>query len=648
MKRFIFKFLLTFLFLFFTGLFLFLTVLFFKPEWVINKSSVEFILSETEVFRDWSWNDAEIDIIWEKWNERRIKGKIEDFCFDYDANNFLVNSCLEKVTWDLNLAWDPKAGFQITPIAPVYLRSALTELKLLKAEETRSSGPPEIWTNWQRLWSDLIPPLDFKFEKIRLIGKDGIKEFDLSLLKEKERMVIEALGGKLIAEPEKVEVYAPRVYEIPFRFKIKKPFLLKNVKLTALMNANGIPLKLEGDIDGVDLNAKSYIDLPLKDEFASVQFRKDILLKTSAVAVIKDLKKFIHTYVPEPYDELPAPLNTMNGAVEIRVTTDKAGKNDVLIKAATHLDLKGKTQTLDLTVDSTVPLNLLHFSRGILNIGIDFSKVVLQLPRLSRKQAPPQFFPDNRFKTRPEPQSQTADKSTPSPISFNLEAENEQALHIRSNLIEEPLRLNFNLNVRGGEIKSGYVKILPLKTTVFKRPIEVKEFFVKFNAPQSPVVNAVILFPLPEYKITMKVEGPVSDPKYAFTSKPPLPQNDIYSVLLFGRPLEELSPDDKNSARQTNQILAQGILSLSVLYFLAGSPVDYIGYDPESRRATAQIGLGRRSSLRVGAGQGGGVTGVRRSLGKGWYLDTSVQNTTGPTDKRTRDYGVLLERIIAY
>jgi autotransporter translocation and assembly factor TamB len=220
---------------------------------------------------------------------------------------------------------------------------------------------------------------------------------------------------------------------------------------------------------------------------------------------------------------------------------------------------------------------------------------------------------------------------------------------LKTDLLDEALRLNFKLLIDQGELKNGFVDILPLKTTVFKRPIEVPSAKIKFHAPLEPTMDAGIIFKLPEYTITMLLEGPLSKPRYAFSSEPPLPQNDIYAVLLFGRPIAELDPDSKNAAQRTNMMLTQGILSLSVLYFLAGSPVEYVGYDPQSGEASAQIGLGAKTSLRVGAGESGSTsTGVRRSLGKGWYLDTSVQNNQNTSTSDTKDYGVLLERVIAY
>jgi hypothetical protein len=238
------------------------------------------------------------------------------------------------------------------------------------------------------------------------------------------------------------------------------------------------------------------------------------------------------------------------------------------------------------------------------------------------------------------------------PIDLELTALNEKSMNIKTNLLDEPLRLNFDLNLSDGNLDHGFVKILPLKTTVFKRPIRVHHVNLRFDRSVETIIDAVIKFPLPEYKITLFLEGPVSKPRYAFQSDPPLSQDDIYAVLLFGRPLSDLSSDDKSSASKTNRILAQGILSLSVLYFLAGSPVEYVGYDADTKSAVAQFSLGNKSSLRVGGGnEGVNSTTLRRSLGKGWYIDTSVQQTqeeASSDPQEAHDYGVLLERVISY
>ena len=622
-------------------------LLFFRPEILINLATLKYTLEKSQLFKSWSWEQAEIGFKWNAWNDRNFRGEFKNFCFEYTSPTLNSSACLKNVSWNFRLNWSFKSGFIVESIDPLNLRSDLLIISQLKQKTPDKEGPPPpLWKYWTMLWAKWFPDLDIKIDKLMLISEGKKQSLDLEILKKRKSLVVQALEFKFSADPTKIVVTGKELYRLPEKIKLKRPLEVKDARLTAWMKEDGIPLKFAAALEGITIDANSYIDLPLKNNFSSIPFRKDVLLRSQGRLKIYDIRKVVHTYVRGPYDELPAPINVMNGEIEFELESERIQqRNMVLLKSLTHINLQGKNQVIRFSVSGDVPLNVSDFSRGLIQIGIEFSEVSLQLPRLSRKEPPPQFFPDKRFKTKKAERTTEQNKNN---ISMDLQALNEEALHIRSNLLDEPLRLNFDLDIRNGEIHDGFLKILPLKTTVFKRPVRIRDLVVSFNAPLEPVIESTIKFPLPEYKITLKLEGPLSRPRHVFSSKPPLPQNDIYAVLLFGRPLSELNSEDKNAARQTNKLLAQGILSLSVLYFLSGSPVEYIGYDPETGRATAQFGIDRKTSLNVGAGKGGRSTGVRRSLGKGWYLDTSVQSTSDPTKEGARDYGVLLERIIAY
>jgi hypothetical protein len=627
-----------------------LLVLFFRPDVLINVRTLELVLEKTRILETWSWDKGNIEIKWNKWNNRNFKGSFRNLCLKYNSEVAEVSSCFEKISWNMDLGWNFKEGPNVKSIEPFTVRSDLVSIKTKDQKKTDiKAPPPDISGYWKMLWSDLVPDMDIIISEIRIHADKKPLSFNLSLQKLKSSLVVNSMGLKLEANPEKIEIFGPPSYKLPGEYKLKKDLELMNLKLVALMKEKGVPLTFTGELEGIMIDINSFIDLPLRGDFTSLLFRKAVALNTRGEILISDLKKVVSTYAPAPYDKLPAPLNAMNGSITVKLLTDKTkDKEFVLFKTSTGIDLSGKKQALQLSVHGDIPLNVMDFSRGLIQVGLDFEKVILQLPRLSKKSPPPQFFPDNRFKTSTEAKKTEAEVQSGPDIAFDIEALNERALHIKSNLLDEPLRLNLNLAIRKGEVKTGFVKVLPLKTSVFKRPVRIIDLTINFNHPLEPVIDSTIQFPLPEYKITLKLEGPLSDPRHAFTSDPPLPKNDIYAVLLFGRPMSDLGADDKSSARATNKLLAQGILSLSVLYFLSGSPVEYVGYDPDTGRANAQIGLDQKTSLKVGAGEGGGSTGVRRSLGKGWYLDTSVQQNNDPSNDDVRNYGVLLERIIAY
>jgi hypothetical protein len=657
MKRFILYTIGIILSLIFLALLSLLLILFFKPTVLINPGTLDLVLRNTNILKEWSWKDAEVNHEWIKWNKRNLRGHFYDLCIVYKSESADVRTCLEEVSWDFIATYNLGEGLQIESSDPFLVRSkeSFITLKEVKEEEPEEKSPPDVWKYWKTLWSESIPEIDLAFEKIVLKTKDQTYDFDLKLIKQRNELNIYAQDFHLIANRKEFELTGPEHFSLPFDVPVSRPIYLRNLSLKGEVKESGIPLALSGALESLKFHFTSLIDLPIQQDPASVGFRKKILLATEGNLSLPQIKESLERYAPGPFTTLPAPFNVMNGDIKAHIAaSDLKDADSVMITSSLNLDLKSDKQVFQMALGSDLPLNLETFSPGAILLAIDFKKVTLQLPRLSKKSLPPQFLPDSRIKTpemkkHEQKQSQEESNKKNIDLSMNLEALGDKALQVRTNLLDEILRLNFDLEIREGELKDGFIQVLPLKTIVFKRPIQVSSLKILFEYPLDPVINATIVFPLPEYKITLNLEGPLSNPRHSFTSEPPLPQNDIYSVLLFGRPMSDLAADDKAAASRTNQLLSQGILSLSVLYFFAGSPVEYIGYDPETRGATAQIGLGSKSSVRVGRGAGGSTsTSVRRSLGKGWYLDTSVQNNSGIDTSRDQNYGVLLERIISY
>lgn len=616
-----------------------LGVLFFRPALIINPNYLAFVLYHTSIFKSWSWSEASFTHEWFKWNDRGFSGSFKNFCFNFDKPSASIDTCLERISWSIRLK-----GLKVETVAPIVIDSSFLTVVLPESKE--KSPSPDIYHYWTVLWGDLVPDFDLNFHKITL--KDT--SFDLKLLKEAKHLEASALKFNLEADPEKFILKAPRSYAIPKKLPLaKQPIYLRNFVLVGEVTKKAIPLTLDGSLEGINIHATSKIDLPIKDDFTSIALRKKIALNTSAEAKLIDIRKNLDIYAPRPFNKLPAPFNVMNGDIDLKVTTANHPDPELIhISALTNINLASTHQNFVMNLSALVPMNLRTLKPTQVNLDVDFKKVRIELPRLSKKAPPPQILPDSRFKKQILPP--VAKKVTP--VDMEVSALNEKSMNIQTNLLDEPLRLNFDLKLQNGKVQDGFLKILPLKTTVFRRPIRLQFLNLKFSEANETQVNSVIMFPLPEYKITLKLEGPVSKPKYAFQSVPPLPEDDIYAVLLFGRPLTDLSTDDKSAAAKTNSILAQGILSLSVLYFLAGSPVEYVGYDTDSKSAIAQFGLGDKSSLRVGGGnEGVNSTTLRRSLGKGWYLDTSVQQSQEEANSNpsaAHDYGVLLERIISY
>lgn len=627
-------------------------ILFFSPTTIINPRSINWVLEKSEVLKSWSWADANLSHEWNKWNDRDTRGFFKDFCFEYESEGLDVSTCLKDISWDLNITFSLTDGFQFSSRKPLTVRSDLLKVVIKDTPADppeESGGPPDVQGYWDILWGKMIPDMDIKVEKIIVMLPTDEHEFDFRLTKSAEKLNIWSSLFQVVADPENLEVIGPEVYKLPIEKNAPIPLELRNFRFTARMKKDSIPMQVTGAIEPLHFDIESTLDLPLQGGLDSLKLRKSFLQKLHGELRITDIENSVRKYGPPKYKTLPAPLNVMNGDIVSRISTqDGSAKEEIIIEALTSIDLKGTKQVLRMIIGTAVPLNVMEFAPGAVTLSVNFEEVTLLLPRITKTTSPPQFRADPRFSKKKEDPAPEAEEEGIE-LDLHLQALENEALHLKSNLLDEALRLNFDIKIEKGNLHSGFLRVLPLETKVFKRPIHVKDMLLTFRHPRDPVIEGTIRIPLPEYKITMKIEGPLDNPEVAFSSDPPLPQSDIYAVLLFGRPMSELAPEDKNSAQSIDRVLSQGILSLSVLYFLAGSPVEYVGYDPGSSQATAQIGLGRRSSLRVGAGSGGlNSTGVRHSLGGGWYVDTSVKKTQGLSEDSSRNYGVMLERVIAY
>lgn len=623
-------------------------VFFVDPTVIINGPNIEWVLNRTHVFETWTWQKMEIRHGWKKWNDRHLSGEIRNLCLRY-RKEASVYSCFSEISWDFDLRYQFGHGFSTETHSSFQIFSPQIEVALADTpEKEEESPPPDIYRWWSLFWSGIVPDMEVKLDSVAVMSHGKKTEFDIGITKLKDTLRASAKNFHLTADAKGFELAAPPAIELPEKIDAVGPYYFRNVRLKGSVTKKSIPLLLTGSLEEAAFHVKAHVNLPLQDDPASLAFRREFLATVSGDIRVPDFRQAYSRRAPAAFRELPAPLNVMNGTIIVNFALAKGAPGSVTFHSDTDIDLASAKEALDMTVSAEGELPVEKLKPDTIQIGLAFHEVKLELPKLSKKAPPPQFIPDRRFRKGPY---RPPEKKVPeTEVDVHLTALNRKSLHIVTNLLDEPLRLNFDLLIGNGKVKKGHITALPLRTEIFRRPIQLRSLVITFDEPKEPVIAAEIRFPLPEYKITLNLEGPVSQPRYAFRSEPPLPQNDIFAVLLFGRPLEDLSSDDKTSAQKTNQILSQGILSLSVLYFLAGSPVEYVGFDPESQNATAQIGLSNKTSLRVGGGREGmNGGGIRHSLGKGWFIDTTVQDTKQNTASSKRsDYGVLLERVIAY
>jgi hypothetical protein len=155
-----------------------------------------------------------------------------------------------------------------------------------------------------------------------------------------------------------------------------------------------------------------------------------------------------------------------------------------------------------------------------------------------------------------------------------------------------------------------------------------------------------------DYLVRAEVSGPLELPRLTLSSDPPLPEGQLYAVLLFGRPLEELEADEGISVGSLRSAVADGALGFASLFLLASTPVESVGYDPATGFVSAKIRLGEGTSLRLGRrGAEGGAAqriGLRRRLSRSWTLITDWTQASDSLSQEGSGLSAFLEWVRRY
>ncbi|MBY0414496.1 MAG: hypothetical protein K2Q18_10035, partial [Bdellovibrionales bacterium] len=496
------------------GLFLFLVmmiviiggILFYNPTIIINPNNLDYALKKSSILEFWSWKDAEINHEWINWNKRRFYGNFKDLCLVYDGPDVNVDTCMEAVSWNVELNWTRELGFNYKVYEPLVVNSS--KLQVRPKENPEVTPPPDLMSYWDIFWGPIVPDLIVQLKEIEILkAKVDPIVFDLMMNKTNKVLHAEALGFHLDATKEKIKVYSPKKLLLPFDLKTKNPLYFSEFIFEAKILKNTIPIVVNAKIESAVIKFETFIDkTSLKEDLNTPKFLSTLIQRTKGSISVEKIKETIYNLARPPYNVLPAPVNSMEGSLKLDLIAEKYQMEDsVLLKIKFVLNMAGAKQDLVLAVNSDIPFDLRTKTISGVTLGLELMKVKLLLPKLSRTRLPPQLIPDSRFKNstviikqnlnqqKLPPKMKKAPARRDVEFDLRLQALGANALAFNTNLLDETLKMNFDLEIFGGEIQKGFVQTLPFRTSIFKRKILVQSLRMVFNFPLEPEIIATIV-----------------------------------------------------------------------------------------------------------------------------------------------------------
>jgi len=330
---------------------------------------------------------------------------------------------------------------------------------------------------------------------------------------------------------------------------------------------------------------------------------------------------------------LPAPLHVLKGPLQLKVSGEPT---DILNKV---FDIHSTLMT-----DLTSPRQALKTNSQV-NLHVDLQKpfismdgdvalkeITLELPYLGF-ETPPQFKPDGRFVR----EVKTVKKKTGPPVfaikDLALHTE-EKPIRLHTRLLDEPIPLHVKYRIQNTKSISGIVSIGKMNVEVFKKKAVVERFNIK-KYPDSTVqdLDGLITHKTSEVKIEILIVGTTEKPHVELLSDPPLSRQQIISILLFNKSLQELTDEDKNTAGQLDQALLSEAFGLASLFLLSSTPIESVYFDPRTQSYTARVRLDDNTSLSVGSNfESSQQFTLRRRLGGPWSVSTELRQTDNADD----------------
>jgi hypothetical protein len=277
-----------------------------------------------------------------------------------------------------------------------------------------------------------------------------------------------------------------------------------------------------------------------------------------------------------------------------------------------------------------------------MDVGMDvmLTDVKLAMPRLDL-EAPPRLLPDSRIKRFSEIQKQEADEASDSDLDYQLRVlTGSTPVRLSSNLARAPIPIHLKIEMGRDLPPSGVIRVARFPVELFRRNAVVDHFEMALADPTSESrIDGAVRIRYTDYTITALLIGSARKPVVKLVSDPPLPEEQLIAVLLFGREMEELDSDQNYSVGNTRAALADSAIGLASLYAFASTPIQSVGYDPSRREVTAKVRLGEGTSLNLGGTTAGQVSnvGIRRRLGPSWSIQTGVGWDDSTIDASSRD-----------
>ena len=126
------------------------------------------------------------------------------------------------------------------------------------------------------------------------------------------------------------------------------------------------------------------------------------------------------------------------------------------------------------------------------------------------------------------------------PLDIKINAPNQ--IFVRGRGINAELAGTLEIEgTTGAPISSGEFELVRGRMDVIAKRFDLDEGTITFQGSLTPYINFISTTEIPDGVATITVEGLATEPEISFTSSPEAPEDEVLSLIIFGRYVSELS-----------------------------------------------------------------------------------------------------------
>jgi len=323
---------------------------------------------------------------------------------------------------------------------------------------------------------------------------------------------------------------------------------------------------------------------------------------------------------------VPAPFYTLNGPIQLSAELEKPSQDDLSFLVKLSSDLKSESQSFVTKSSARVSVKRPFTPQRLFDVNaeLNLSDVQLEAPPLSL-ESPPQAVLDRRFETSADRIKNLTPKKDN--LDWKLKIVSDLPVRIRTNLLATAIPFAVDMRLSENARPAGTIEVRPMPIEVFHRKAQVEQVRLTFRESSATTeVNGLLLYRNPEVLVKILILGNAKEPRVVFESEPPLNQQQIVSLLLFNKSVQELNEEEASSSASMSQALADGAFGLFSLMFLSSTPIESVGYDPVTETYSVRMRVGSKTTVSVASDlQGDRQYAIRRRIGKRWAVRTELQ-----------------------